>query len=215
MICAHTANAAAGGKAVEAHPPARAASPRTHRDAERHHHHTHGAGSRHPGGHHLLAVEHLSVAFSMYDPAAPFFRARRVENRVIDDLSLSVHQGEILAVVGASGSGKTLLADAILGTYEPNAQVTGSIWFDGQLQDDLVAAPGVERDSGYRTDLHALHQHGRSRLHAADLVIGGIIDRIAAEDIESLQEPDSRPGGQDHRHGEYSDLNLSFHNKLF
>ena len=135
MICAHTANAAAGGKAAEARPTARTASPRTHQDAERHHHHTHGAGSRHPGGHHLLTVEHLSVAFSMYDPAAPFFRARRVENRVIDDLSLSVHQGEILAVVGASGSGKTLLADAILGIYEPNAQVTGSIWFDGQLQD--------------------------------------------------------------------------------
>ena len=46
-----------------------------------------------------------------------------------------MHAGEIVAVVGASGSGKTLLADAIMGLYEPNAQVTGRIWFDGELQD--------------------------------------------------------------------------------
>jgi len=37
--------------------------------------------------------------------------------------------------VGASGSGKTLLADAIMGLFEPNARVSGEIWFDGELQD--------------------------------------------------------------------------------
>ena len=70
----------------------------------------------------------------MYDPAAPFFSGKRMVSRAIYDLSISVHAGEVLAVVGASGSGKTLLADAILGLNEPNAQVTGSIWFDGELQ---------------------------------------------------------------------------------
>lgn len=129
----HALRADAGGGTEQAGLLAPSAA--AHGDAERHHHHTHGAASHHPGGHHLLTVEHLSVSFSMYDPSAPFFRARRVESRVINDLSLSVHQGEILAVVGASGSGKTLLADAILGLYEPNAQVTGSIWFNGEPQD--------------------------------------------------------------------------------
>ncbi len=83
----------------------------------------------------LLAVEHLSVSFRMYDPDAPFFRARRIEPSVITDLSISVRAGEIVAVVGASGAGKTLLADAILGLYEPNARVEGSIWFDGTRRD--------------------------------------------------------------------------------
>ncbi len=103
-----------------------------HRDAELHHHHTHADGSRHTAGHHLLTVEHLGVSFTMYDPAAPFFSAKKVELPVIRDLSVSVHEGEVLAVVGASGSGKTLLADAILGLYEPNARVEGSIFFDGR-----------------------------------------------------------------------------------
>lgn len=106
-----------------------------HGDAERHHHHSHATTSHHPGGHHLLTVEHLSVSFSMYDAQAPFFSARHIEHTMISDMSISVHAGEVVAVVGASGSGKTLLADALMGLYEPNARVEGNIWFDGVLQD--------------------------------------------------------------------------------
>lgn len=113
----------------------RPGSPAQHADGEFHHHHAHAPGSRHPLGRHLLVVERLSVSFRMYDPAMPYMRAERIESRVLHDVSLSVHTGEILAVVGASGSGKTLLADALLGLYEPNARVTGTIWFDGEQQD--------------------------------------------------------------------------------
>ncbi len=107
-----------------------------HRDGEFHHGHSHAAESHHPGAHHLLTVEGLTVGFDMYDPSAPFFSASRVRQEVVSDLSLSVHEGEILAVVGASGSGKTVLADCIMGRFEPNAQVTGRIWFDGEPLDE-------------------------------------------------------------------------------
>lgn len=106
-----------------------------HFDAEFHHHHSHAAASHHPGHHHLLSVEDLTVAFDMYDPEAPYFNAPRVRHEVLRDLTVSVHAGEILAVVGASGSGKTVLADSIMGSFPRNAYVTGRIWFDGQLQD--------------------------------------------------------------------------------
>lgn len=107
----------------------------SHDAANMHHRHTHGADSRHDHGHHLLQVEGLSVAFDMYDSAAPsFFGAKKERVETIRDLHVSVHAGEIVAVVGASGSGKTLLADAIMGLYEPNALVTGAVWFNGQLQ---------------------------------------------------------------------------------
>lgn len=120
-----------------------------HEDAQEHHHHTHAPQSVHPGHHHLLTCENLSVSFSMYDPDAPFFCAKKREVRVIDDLSVSVHEGEILAVVGASGSGKTLLADAVMGLFEPNATVCGTIWFDGEKQD----AAGLERLRGHGVSL--------------------------------------------------------------
>lgn len=107
-----------------------------HASVHVHHGHSHAESSHHAGGHHLLQVEDLTVSFSMYDAdARSFFKAKKVESRVIERLSISVHVGEIVAVVGASGSGKTLLADAILGLYEPNASVSGRIWFDGALQD--------------------------------------------------------------------------------
>ena len=106
-----------------------------HADAEFHHHHSHAPGSRHFGRHHLLSVEDLRVSFDMYDPAAPFFSAGRVETPVLRGLTLSVHEGEMLAVVGASGSGKTVLADCLTGRFQPNARVTGRIWFDGAPQD--------------------------------------------------------------------------------
>ena len=83
--------------------------------------------------------------------------------------------------------------------------------FDGQLQHDVVAALGIERNPRHRADLHAFHHNRRSRLHAVDLVIGGVIHRIAAEDVESFQKPDSGPRGDEHHHGEDSDFNFSFH----
>lgn len=125
-----------GGIAPSVHGP--------HGDAEFHHHHSHAATSRHPDNHHLLTVEHLSVSFDMYDPTAPFFRAGRVMCEQLRDVTLSVHRGEILAVVGASGSGKTLLADALLGLYEQNSLVSGRIWFDGEAMD----AAALERLRG-------------------------------------------------------------------
>lgn len=102
---------------------------------EFHHHHSHAAASRHTGSHHLLTVEDLAVSFEMYDPSASFFSAELVESKVVHDVSLSVHQGEICALVGASGSGKSVVADALMGRFEPNASVTGRIWFDGALVD--------------------------------------------------------------------------------
>lgn len=102
-----------------------------HADAEYHHHHTHAADSRHAGAHHLLTVEHLTVAYHMYDPRAGFWRAQRVRSDVLHDLTLSVHEGEILALVGASGSGKSVLADALMGLYDANAIASGEMWFDG------------------------------------------------------------------------------------
>lgn len=107
-----------------------------HAATQAHHHHTHAAESQHVGGHHLLQVEHLNVSFRMYDSQDErFFRAKKRDVRVIRDLSVSVHAGEVVAVVGASGSGKTLLADSVLGLFEPNATVAGTVWFDGKRCD--------------------------------------------------------------------------------
>ncbi len=106
---------------------------RDHASSEFHHHHSHGGDARHNGGHHLLQASDLSVGFTMYQRQGMFDSAR-MYSPVLDRFNISVHEGEIVALVGASGSGKTVLADAIMGLYEPNVTVEGIIYFDGELQ---------------------------------------------------------------------------------
>ncbi|MDR1915237.1 MAG: ATP-binding cassette domain-containing protein [Synergistaceae bacterium] len=75
----------------------------------------------------VLEVSNLSISFRMYDRG---FRKRT--SRVISDLSVSIAEGKILAVVGASGSGKSLLAHAVLGILPENASVEGEMKYYGQ-----------------------------------------------------------------------------------
>lgn len=63
-----------------------------------------------------------------------FLWAEQHEVEVLRHLSVAVHAGEVVAVVGASGAGKSLLADCVLGLFDAHATVTGRIWFDGQEQ---------------------------------------------------------------------------------
>jgi ATP-binding cassette, subfamily B, bacterial PglK len=71
-----------------------------------------------------LSVESVSFAYDGSD------------RLVLDDISLSVHRGESVAVVGTSGAGKSTLIDLILGLHRP---LRGSIEVDGvDIYSDLV-----------------------------------------------------------------------------
>jgi oligopeptide/dipeptide ABC transporter ATP-binding protein len=50
--------------------------------------------------------------------------------RAVDGLSYAVARGQTVAVIGESGSGKTVSSRAIMGLLPPSAHVTGSILFD-------------------------------------------------------------------------------------
>lgn len=75
----------------------------------------------------LLEIRDLSVSFRMYDGAL-----EQRDLKVISDLFLTVHPGEIVAVAGSSGSGKSLLASAILGILPDNATVDGRMMYKGE-----------------------------------------------------------------------------------
>jgi len=75
----------------------------------------------------LLEIHDLSVSFRMYDGAL-----EQKDLQVISDLHLTVRPGEIVAIAGSSGSGKSLLASAILGILPGNATVRGHLHYKGQ-----------------------------------------------------------------------------------
>lgn len=75
----------------------------------------------------LLEIHNLSVSFKMYDNGL-----KQSDLKVISDLHLTVHPGEIVAIAGSSGSGKSLLAAAILGILPENASLQGHIHYKGE-----------------------------------------------------------------------------------
>jgi ABC-type dipeptide/oligopeptide/nickel transport system ATPase component len=81
----------------------------------------------HEKSNHLLSVEGLSVVFDFGKPSA---------HCALDDVSLTLGEGEVLGLVGESGTGKTVLSHSILGLLPRNGRVTsGSIrWKGRELQ---------------------------------------------------------------------------------
>lgn len=74
----------------------------------------------------LLSVRRLGVSFLRHDQSGTIHRIP-----VLRELSISVASGEVVAVIGQSGAGKSILAHAILGLLPDNAEITGEIVFDG------------------------------------------------------------------------------------
>ena len=67
----------------------------------------------HPKGH--VEIEHMSFS---YKPEAP----------LIDDMSIDVQPGQMIAIVGHTGAGKTTLVNLLMRFYDVNA---GAIRVDG------------------------------------------------------------------------------------
>ena len=78
----------------------------------------------------LLEVNNLSISFMQYVQGL-----NRHETKVISDLTIDVNENEIVAILGSSGSGKSLLAHSILGILPYNSHVTGDIKFKGEILD--------------------------------------------------------------------------------
>ncbi len=72
----------------------------------------------------MLAVEGVSVSYGAI--------------RAVRDVTLSVEEGEVVALLGANGAGKTTLLSAVAGLLQPTA---GTISFEGE---DVTAAPPEE-----------------------------------------------------------------------
>lgn len=93
----------------------------------------------------ILNVDDLVVAFNMYKTRS--FQKEDLE--VIHSLSLDVREGEILAVVGSSGSGKSILASSILGLLPVNAKTAGTVSFRGEELTSKTVRPYLGKEIAY------------------------------------------------------------------
>lgn len=69
-----------------------------------------------------IRLENVSFSYSKYS------------ERVVDNLSMTITEGQKVALVGQSGSGKTTIANLIIGIFKP---VAGTIYYDDRDLEDI------------------------------------------------------------------------------
>lgn len=78
----------------------------------------------------MLAVKDLRVRFTRYRGLL-----RRQDMTVLDGVDVDARPGELVAMIGQSGAGKSLFAHAVLGILPANASVEGRMSFAGEPLD--------------------------------------------------------------------------------
>lgn len=79
----------------------------------------------------ILEVKNLNIGFNMYDKLL-----NQKLYQMVFDLNVTIKKGEILAIAGSSGSGKSLMAHAILGILPKNTVVSAEIKFKNEIVDE-------------------------------------------------------------------------------
>jgi peptide/nickel transport system ATP-binding protein len=118
----------------------------------------------------LVSIRNLSVAY----PGKRRLFGRWPDRSVIDGLSLDIHAGETLALVGGSGSGKTTLGRALLGLAPRRAD---ALTFDGI---DLLTAR-TDEFSRFRRDCQLIYQDPYSSLDPRMRVIDIVAEPLRLE----------------------------------
>ena len=144
----------------------------------------------------VLSVNNLSIRFSQYTKGL-----YRRELEVITSLNVDIHERELVAVVGSSGSGKSLLAHAVMGILPSNAVVSGSIMYQGQqlTSESLKKLRGNEISLIPQsvTYLDPLMKVGKQikGLHASDKKVSDILKRYRLDPDVADMYPYQLSGG--------------------
>ncbi len=127
----------------------------------------------------MLKVDHLTVTFKNLKPNFKFD-----VTEVVHDMSFEVKDGEIFGVLGASGAGKSVLAEALVGLLPDNAHVEGSIEFDDT---QLVGLSPMMRHELKIAYIPQSVKAMNPLLKIIDIVSMGA-DRVERKDLEKLFE---------------------------
>jgi len=126
-----------------------------------------------------IQIEGLSKAFG--------------NHQVLRGIDLKIRRGELVAVVGGSGCGKTVLLNHILGQLEPDAGVVRVA--DHDRADDQGTAPLVNVAQLSPAQLDALHTHWGVVFQMNALFSGSVFDniRLWLHEVKHLEDEDIVP----------------------
>src|SRR5512134_2538811 len=130
-------------------------------------------------GDHVLSVENLSV---QYKTRAGWVSA-------VDDVSLDIHRGEILGLVGESGCGKSTLGKALMRLVRHPARITnGHIWFQGI---DLMTLSENEMRQFRGRNIGMIFQDPMTSLNPIQRVVEHLVETIQTHE-PTVSDKDAR-----------------------
>lgn len=113
-----------------------------------------------------IIVEHLSLdlprrtsvrerirAFRAEQISERIVSQRRTRERILDDVSLALGDGDSIAIVGPNGAGKTTLLRCLAGLYQPSR---GKIDINGRVVSLINWSTGLDMEETGRENIHAL-----------------------------------------------------------
>lgn len=124
----------------------------------------------------VLTVNDLCVDFSSFDGL----------HQVVDGVDLSVGDGEVVAIAGETGCGKSVTVKSILGLLqEPPAQISGTIKFNGENLRDLS-----EEELGQLkgTQISMIFQDPMSSLNPVFTIGEQLTDTAQFGNVESISK---------------------------
>lgn len=144
----------------------------------------------------ILTVENLSIAIGEKTP--------------VSSISFALYPGERVCLLGASGSGKSLTAKAVIGTSPPGVQLSGTIALNGTEVSQLraLARPASSRVAAIFQDsataLNPLMKIGKQLSLALKIPraeLSSLLNAMQLSDIPDLLQryPASLSGGQRQR----------------
>jgi peptide/nickel transport system ATP-binding protein len=110
--------------------------------------------------------------------------------KAVDDVSLTIHGGETLALVGESGCGKTTLGRCIMRIYEPTAGAINYVEENGAAV-DLATLPG-QNMKPYRRAIRMIFQDPYSSLNPRMTVLQIVGEPLKRHKIASGTELEDR-----------------------
>ncbi|MEM0936026.1 MAG: ABC transporter ATP-binding protein [Pseudomonadota bacterium] len=113
----------------------------------------------------ILEIKNLSIALPLGSD----------RTHAVQDLSLTLHRGEILCVVGESGSGKSVMSSAIMNDVPGRLKVTsGEVLFDGK---DMLKLSQQELNGIRGARISMIYQEPMAALNPA-MKIGAQVDEV-------------------------------------
>ncbi len=109
--------------------------------------------------------------------------------RAVDDVTLDIHRGEILGLVGESGCGKSTLGKALMRLHTGPARITnGELWFDGR---NLMTLTNREMPEVRGAEIGMVFQDPLTSLNPVQRILEHLTETIHTHEPE-VSDDDAR-----------------------